>query len=169
MCQCPKRAYSISTKLKMKAQKYQEICVNALNGLTPFLQNTSVMQVMILFMCQCPKRAYSISTTICLYWFDFAERCQCPKRAYSISTDKIQKNMLDILKQCQCPKRAYSISTAASGSPHKHWLPGHIFAGICLNILISPVFQPFFGLFTICSYFTRPNPPHNEAANRERR
>ena len=54
---------------------------------------------------------------------------------------------------CQRPKRASSISTVPAGNPHKHWLCGLIFAGICLNILITSAFRSFFGMFTICSYF----------------
>ena len=55
--------------------------------------------------------------------------------------------------RCQRPKRAFIISTVPAENPHKHWLCGLIFAGICLNILILKLFQPFFGMFTICSYF----------------
>ena len=56
------------------------------------------------------------------------------------------------MKKCQRPKRAFIISTVPAENPHKHWLCGLIFAGICLNILILKLFQPFFGMFTICSY-----------------
>ena len=58
---------------------------------------------------------------------------------------------------CQCPKRAILISTVPSENPCKHWLSSLIFAGICQNILISSVFPPFFGLFTICSYLSLPS------------
>ena len=56
--------------------------------------------------------------------------------------------------RCQRPKRAFLISTVPSETPHKYWLPSLIFAGICLNLLITTVFQEFFGMFTICSYFS---------------
>ena len=58
---------------------------------------------------------------------------------------------------CQCPKRATLISTVPSENPCKHWLSSLIFAGICQNILITSVFPPFFGLFTICSYLSLPS------------
>lgn len=54
---------------------------------------------------------------------------------------------------CQRPKRAFLISTVPSETPHKHWLSSLIFAGICLNILKHRGFRPFFGMFTVCSYF----------------
>ena len=52
----------------------------------------------------------------------------------------------------QRPERASLISTVPSETPHKHWLSGLIFAGICLNFLIVTVFWKFFGMFTVCSY-----------------
>ena len=56
-------------------------------------------------------------------------------------------------KMYQRPKRAFLISTVPSETPHKHWLSSLIFAGICLNILKHRGFRPFFGMFTVCSYF----------------
>ena len=37
-CQCPKRAYSISTGNWINLKSPFQSCVNALNGLTPFLR-----------------------------------------------------------------------------------------------------------------------------------
>ena len=79
--------------------------------------------------------------------------CQRPKRAFSISTLEVQNGKAEYL-QCQRPKRAFSISTVPSGTPHKHWLSSPVFAGICLNFLIISIFRKFFGMFTICSYFS---------------
>ena len=79
--------------------------------------------------------------------------CQRPKRAFLIST-KFRVNDSDTNVLCQRPKRAFLISTVPSETPHKYWLPSLIFAGICLNLLITTVFQEFFGMFTLCSYFS---------------
>ena len=53
----------------------------------------------------------------------------------------------------QRPERASLISTVPSETPHKYWLSGLIFAGICLKILTTSIFHPFSGMITICSYF----------------
>ena len=63
VCQCPKRAYLISTTGR-------EACV---------LRKVR--------LCQCPKRAYLISTILATaIATDLLDVCQCPKRAYLIST-----------------------------------------------------------------------------------
>ena len=61
--------------------------------------------------------------------------CQRPKRAFFISTKQHGKLKRSENLWCQRPKRAFFISTVPSETPHKHWLPSLIFAGICLNIL----------------------------------
>ena len=82
--------------------------------------------------------------------------CQRPKRAFLISTEPWPLGLIIILiarELCQRPKRAFLISTVPSETPHKHWLSSLIFAGICLNILKHRGFRPFFGMFTVFSYF----------------
>ena len=128
MCQRPKRAFIISTTIPDRMVKNQPI------------------------VCQRPKRAFIISTRRSLKNLLFSIlRCQRPKRAFIISTDG-KYGCRGTPRVCQRPKRAFIISTVPAENPHKHWLCGLIFAGICLNILISKLFQPFFGMFTICSY-----------------
>ena len=47
----------------MKNMKYEgKVGVNALNGLTSFLQNWKSVRRILTAMCQRPKRAYFIST-----------------------------------------------------------------------------------------------------------
>ena len=103
--------------------------------------------------------------------------CQRPKRAFIISTHKhlglllrtkqgvnALNGLLSFLHRkyetctgqfngCQRPKRAFIISTVPAENPHKHWLCGLIFAGICLKILKSSIFCSFSGMFTVYSYF----------------
>ena len=81
-------------------------------------------------------------------------RCQRPKRASYISTELTTKVIPNEKEVCQRPKRASYISTVPSGNPHKHWLSSPVFAGICLNFLITADFRKFFGMFTLCSYFS---------------
>ena len=104
-------------------------CVNALNGLFLFLQGNTENTLYENFLCQRPKRAFLISTY-----------------------NELAKQALNCI-MCQRPKRAFLISTVPSETPHKHWLSSLIFAGICLNILKYRGFRPFFGMFTVCSYF----------------
>ena len=128
MCQCPKRAFLIST----------------------WVYDSDIDVIMV---CQCPKRAFLISTLAGWSRRDRrAAECQCPKRAFLISTG-CPSVEIGRLFGCQCPKRAFLISTVPSGNPCKHWLPSLIFAGICQTILKTAVFLQFFGLFIICSYF----------------
>ena len=63
MCQRPKRAFSISTKLE-----------------------TGKTERIDLDMCQRPKRAFSISTSFIFQLTLLSVLCQRPKRAFSIST-----------------------------------------------------------------------------------
>ena len=131
-CQCPKRATLISTWWKNVILPIKT-GVNALSGLLSFLllaRNSCVFG--LITVCQCPKRATLISTRY--------------RRWCSVAREV-----------CQCPKRATLISTVPSENPCKHWLSSLIFAGICQNILITSVFPPFFGLFTICSYLSLPS------------
>ena len=152
-CQCPKRAFLISTQ-----RGTRQGCRHAK-------------------WCQCPKRAFLISTFPAKIYAPKVTACQCPKRAFLISTgtffaESIKGNngvnalsgLFSFLRKistpitphgvvCQCPKRAFLISTVPSGNPCKHWLSSLIFAGICQTILKTVVFLQFFGLFIICSYF----------------
>ena len=61
-CQRPKRASSISTGYKAGRLAQEIQCVNALNGLLPFLPWLRKDEVRVLCWCQRPKRASSIST-----------------------------------------------------------------------------------------------------------
>lgn len=61
VCQCPKRAYNISTVVGIFEGIFEELC-------------------------QCPKQAYIISTDLLWLATAFVMLCQCPKRAYIIST-----------------------------------------------------------------------------------
>ena len=129
--QYPKRALSISTLLLNCPVSPIPNCVNALNGLIPFLHLNLKQRYR--------KEAICVNALNGLFPFllNFKSKPKFPAT-----------------NECQCPKRAFPISTAASGSPHKHWLPRHIFAGICLNILISPVFIHFLA----CSQFVHISP-----------
>ena len=116
LCQRPKRAFSISTEKGKNKNNMDSICVNALNGLFPFLQyqvtNESVM-------------VGGVNALNGLFPF---------------LLEKVTKIMDENGAVCQRPKRAFSISTVPSKTPHKHWLSSPVFAGICLNILIITVF-----------------------------
>ena len=62
-CQRPKRAFSISTLRIFERNIQYGGCVNALNGLFPFLpEETNKEEEVGQPMCQRPKRAFSIST-----------------------------------------------------------------------------------------------------------
>ena len=129
MCQRPKRASFISTEV---TREYATLAD---------------------YVCQRPKRASFISTSdlISVMMMNMSG-CQRPKRASFISTKLPERDSKKWI-ECQRPKRASFISTVPSETPHKHWLPSLIFAGICLNLLITTVFRKFFGMFTLCSYF----------------
>ena len=61
-CQCPKRAFFISTK-EEACQFLEDIMgVNALNGPFSFLRIYSPSDWGTCNACQCPKRAFFIST-----------------------------------------------------------------------------------------------------------
>ena len=103
-------------------------CVNALNGLSSFLRTVARYRTW---------NRLGVNALNGLSSF-------LPK---NIMTEKMAQEM------CQRPKRAFFISTIPSETPHKYWLSSLIFAGICLNILKYRDFRPFFGMFTVCSYF----------------
>ena len=71
VCQCPKRANFISTRLLFRTT-WPQMSVNALNGLTSFLRNALIYGNAQVYGCQCPKRANFISTVPsgnpCKYW-----------------------------------------------------------------------------------------------------
>ena len=62
MCQRPKRALSISTAWWSETVFFKRGCVNALNGLFPFLPDEGEEGENNGDVCQRPKRALSIST-----------------------------------------------------------------------------------------------------------
>ena len=64
MCQCPERAYFISTTKGFKCAVGTVLGVNALNGLISFLLSAKGFVARIHEMCQCPERAYFISTMV---------------------------------------------------------------------------------------------------------
>ena len=133
---------------------FQFTVYDALNGLFLFLPLTVLVNIHEGIVCQRPKRASFISTmNEELKTVEEGTECQRPKRASFIST-KITDLFEDALSLCQRPKRASFISTVPSETPHKHWLPSLIFAGICLNLLTTTVFRKFFGMFTLYSYFS---------------
>ena len=61
MCQCPQRAFLISTVVELSETKLFVVCVNALSGLFSFLLilKTGAYDY---DRCQCPQRAFLIST-----------------------------------------------------------------------------------------------------------
>ena len=135
MCQRPKRAFSISTRLKIKNQLFL-LGVNALNGLSPFLLSGDAKVYGNAEVCQRPKRAFSISTMEPQKHFMFRGMCQRPKRAFSISTKCENENIPLDPNMCQRPKRAFSISTKSIGGRYYVYF-------ICVNALngLSPFLQ----------------------------
>ena len=72
------------------------------------------------------------------------------ERASLISTRNLSQMMELMLAKCvNALSRASLISTVPSGNPHKYWLPGLIFAGICLTILKTRFFRSFFGMLIL--------------------
>ena len=61
-CQCPKRAFLISTWLKGNRCHSFQVSVNALSGLFSFLRFYVEKGKDITEVCQCPQRAFLIST-----------------------------------------------------------------------------------------------------------
>ena len=95
VCQCPKRAFIISTQDITDKNEYFN-------------------------KCQCPKRAFIISTVIALLVALVCFiMCQCPKRAFIISTKTYAVTKATYSTLCQCPKRAFIISTVDSQNLHK--------------------------------------------------
>ena len=123
-------------------------------GFFHFYRKMKKMFGLFLILCQCPQRASFISTQKPAEPVVFEGVCQCPQRASFISTKRHLKE--EVRCWVSCPQRASFISTVPSGNPHKHWAPGPVFAGICLNILKTTVFEGFSVLFTICSYLHAP-------------
>ena len=62
VCQRPKRAFFISTDQKFTRSLKTSLCVNALNGLSSFLQIKEATAITHAGVCQRPKRAFFIST-----------------------------------------------------------------------------------------------------------
>ena len=135
MCQCPKRAFLIST-----------------GGVKWWLISLDLV-------CQCPKRAFLISTPSTRSRTLLRQCVNALNGLFSFLPATTTIDTRPLQNTCQCPRRAILISTVPSGSPHKYWLSSPIFAGICQTILKTAVFLQFFGLFIICSYFTVPLAP----------
>ena len=104
-------------------------------------------------MFQRPERASLIST----YWGVYIDFSVFPGFNALNGLLSFLLKMLYYLankdNEFQRPERASLISTVPSETPHKYWLSGLVFAGICLKILITSIFHTFSGMFTICSYF----------------
>ena len=129
--QRPKRASSISTQFLHMVTLLLRKSFNALNGLLPFLQDDTSKKAKLVY------NGFNALNGLLPFL----------RRHVPVDSDFL-------VNRFQRPKRASSISTATSGNPHKHWLSRLVFAGICLNILKTAVFWKFFGMFTLCSYFS---------------
>ena len=62
VCQRPERAFFISTSNCAGTSVSVKECVNALNGLSSFLQKSKGDDFSVVIMCQRPQRAFFIST-----------------------------------------------------------------------------------------------------------
>ena len=105
-------------------------------------------------MCQRPKRAFLISTPASRQLASMCSSCVNALNGLFLFLHSTKTEVAAVhISVCQRPKRAFLISTVPSETPHKHWISSLIFAGIYLNILKQRGFRPFFGMFTVCSYF----------------
>ena len=86
------------------------MCVNALNGLSSFLQHGDNRHYHCNNVCQRPERAFFISTIKRVLTKDgHVTMCQRPERAFFISTKLWRKLHGRVV--CQRPERAFFIST----------------------------------------------------------